>query len=73
MRRIFKVKTGDEVPEDAIYLNTIAQTEEYNQFANDRKEKYVKCYHIWHYFLTGKESPTELPPPNDGEIVTKGG
>lgn len=51
MKKIYKYATGDEIPEGAIYLSTLAQTEVVTE------SKFVrKCWLVWHYFLVEIES-----------------
>jgi hypothetical protein len=45
MKRVLKFATGDEVPSDAVYLTTIAQTHELGE------GKRGDCWYVWHYFL----------------------
>lgn len=41
-KKIYKYGTGDLVPERAIYLTTVKQTEDLNGHP---------CWFVWHYFL----------------------
>lgn len=40
-KRVFKYATGVTIPQGAIYLSTVTQTE-------DRGHA---CWYVWHYFL----------------------
>lgn len=44
MRRIFKYPTGAIIPNGAIFLSTVIQTEIFD------KGKWNKCWLVWHYF-----------------------
>lgn len=46
MKKVFKYTTGQEIPKEAVYLNTIKQTEAYNDVHG-----WEKCWLVWHYFL----------------------
>ncbi len=41
MKKIYKYATGSEIPEGAVYLGTIAQTEE-------NSAGWHKCWLVWH-------------------------
>lgn len=47
MKKIYKFPTGAGVPEGAIYLGTVTQTEIRGEISN----AWVKCWLVWHYFL----------------------
>ena len=48
MKKVFKYGTGYEIPEGAIYLKTIVQTE----IVDDRGFRHgTSCWLVWHYFL----------------------
>ncbi len=47
MKKIYKYGTGDEVPEEAIYLSTIVQ--ELNNSADNINT--ITQRFVWHYFL----------------------
>ncbi len=51
MKKIYKYPTGAEIPEGAVYLSTVTQTEEFNRFANGEEGGWIKCWLVWHYFL----------------------
>lgn len=53
MKKIYKFPTGAEVPEGAIYLNTVTQTKiEQLSIKNGQEYRYFKdCWLVWHYFL----------------------
>lgn len=44
-RRIYKYPTGATIPEGAIYLNTVTQTQE-----RQEGDTYISCWYVWHYF-----------------------
>lgn len=50
MKKVFKYATGKEIPEGAVYLGTVKQTEieDPNNFKNNF---WSKCWLVWHYFL----------------------
>lgn len=65
-KRIYKYPTGAVIPEGAIYLKTVTQTE----VADNKMEHGVcvgytwgKCWLVWHYFLVevSKNKPTNNP------------
>ena len=45
MKKIYKYGTGHEVPEGAIYLNTVIQKE------IELQSEWAKSWLVWHYFL----------------------
>lgn len=45
MKKIYKYATGDVIPEGAIYLGTITQTERLTH-----SQVWEKCWLVWHYF-----------------------
>lgn len=47
MKKIHKYPTGAEIPEGAIYMSTVTQTEK-NKSGYHRWDK---CWLVWHYFL----------------------
>ena len=47
MKKIYKYKTGEEIPKDAVYLNTVAQV----KIKNKRSTSWDDCWLVWHYFL----------------------
>ena len=49
MKRIFKYPTGCQIPEGAVYLSTITQTQEYQ--SRSFGGEWQPCYLVWHYFL----------------------
>ena len=51
MKRIYKYATGDKIPKEAIYLNTVTQIKEYNLDENEWKD----CWYVWHYFLVEEQ------------------
>lgn len=58
MKKIYKYATGEKIPEGAVYLSTVKQTEELKNSAggigSNRDKSYDywdKCYLVWHYFL----------------------
>ncbi len=65
MRKVFKYGTGQEIPEGAVYLNTVTQTkiEAPNHgripcfchndplCSNAPETGWVQCWLVWHYFL----------------------
>lgn len=55
VKKIYKYGTGDAIPEGAIYLSTITQTEievfDSRDGASVAKSHYEKCWFVWHYFL----------------------
>ena len=57
MKKVYKYGTGQKIPEGAIYLSTIKQTE--IQDPVDRV--WYQCWLVWHYFLV------EVPTPSIGQ------
>ena len=58
MKKVFKYGTGEPIPEGAIYLNTIKQTEIFTNIDNKGDESHAfwkKCWLVWHYFLVEVE------------------
>lgn len=58
MKKIYKYPTGAEIPEGAIYLSTVKQTEYYTNISNTgdvSQAFWEKCYLVWHYFLVDVE------------------
>ena len=49
VKRVYKYATGEDIPEGAIYLNTVKQTE------IQKDDKLVSCWLVWHYFLVEVE------------------
>ena len=49
-KRIFKYATGAVIPKGAVYLGTVAQTQ---QVEDDGC--LTKCWYVWHYFLVEVE------------------
>lgn len=49
MRKIYKYGTGQKIPVDAVYLNTIAQTQ------TNTEDGLTPCWFVWHYFLVEVE------------------
>ena len=47
MNKVFKYATGQEVPEGAVYLKTLKQTE----IISEETKKAYPCWLVWHYFL----------------------
>ena len=47
MKIIHKYPTGTEVPDNAIYLNTIIQ----KRIPDKENEVFIECWLVWHYFL----------------------
>jgi len=50
VKKVFKYGTGQPIPEGAVYLNTVKQTE----IGNGHGEM-MKCWLVWHYFLVEVE------------------
>ncbi len=52
MKKVYKYGTGETIPEGAVYLKTVTQTE----IPYDEKVKeWGKCWLVWHYFLVEVE------------------
>ncbi len=54
VKKVYKYGTGDDIPEGAIYLSTIKQTEIENGEVNN-EPYWMKCWLVWHYFLVEVE------------------
>ena len=52
VQKILKYPTGAEVPEGAIYMGTVTQTEIEPKSMPD---VWLKCWLVWHYFLVNVE------------------
>jgi len=52
--RVLKYGTGDIVPDDAIYLETVVQTKQ-PIVRNGRQVSKESCWLVWHYFLVEEE------------------
>lgn len=55
MKRIHKYETLEVIPEGAIYLNTVTQEKEYNEYVNCDQGGFIDCWKVWHYFLVDVE------------------
>ncbi len=52
MKKVYKYGTGHEIPEGAIYLSTVTQTE----ILGEEYDKVVgHCWFVWHYFLVDEK------------------
>ncbi|MGB4971221.1 MAG: hypothetical protein WBO32_01095 [Cyclobacteriaceae bacterium] len=60
MKKVFKYATGDVIPEGAIHLKTVVQTEvdarqlDYDgagHVTGGTVPYWKKCWLVWHYFL----------------------
>ena len=51
VKKVFKYGTGDVIPDGAIYLSTIAQTEIKIHPDRPYLNGHEKCWLVWHYFL----------------------
>lgn len=49
MRRVYKYGTGQEIPEDAKYLNTVVQTR-MPEIAGGITTGWQRCWLVWHYY-----------------------
>ena len=54
MKRIFKYPTGATIPEGAVYLSTITQTQELLH-SRSYGASWVQCFCVWHYFLVNDD------------------
>lgn len=54
MQKIYKYPTGAEIPEGAVYLNTVTQT----QIRESVGKPYETCFLVWHYFLVDVREKT---------------
>ena len=51
-KKVFKYATGDEIPEGAVYLTTVVQTEIIKGTGNPHVGNYKdEVWLVWHYFL----------------------
>ena len=60
-KKIYKFPTGATIPEGAVYLSTVTQTEMYlNVPQNEEKPSgcWEKCWLVWHYFLVEVDQET---------------
>lgn len=51
VRKVFKYATGQPIPEGAIYLSTVTQTERESGNRAGGGKVWEKCWLVWHYFL----------------------
>ena len=54
IKKIYKYPTGVEIPEGAIYLGTVTQTEILENIGKNgdtSRSFWSKCWLVWHYFL----------------------
>ena len=51
MKRVYKFATGQDIPEGAIYLNTVTQTSVPGIVGG----RDISCWLVWHYFLVEVE------------------
>ena len=52
VKKVWKFATGQPIPEGAVYLNTIAQT----QLIHPGEQEWSSpCWLVWHYFLVEVE------------------
>ncbi len=56
IRKVYKYGTGQPIPDGAIYLSTVTQTEihidgHYPSNSAADNERWEKCRLVWHYFL----------------------
>lgn len=54
VKKVFKFATGQIIPEGAIYLSTITQTEILKP--GEQVDIYIPCWLVWHYFLVEVEA-----------------
>ena len=47
VKKVFKYATGQAIPDGAIYLNTVTQTE----ILSEAGDIVASCWLVWHYFL----------------------
>ena len=56
VKKVFKYGTGQVIPDGAVYLSTVAQTEVGQDWVSvdgrghDHSD-WTKCWLVWHYFL----------------------
>jgi len=50
MRRIFKYGTGQEVPANSKYLNTVVQTRCQQVQNGSPTQQWDRCWLVWHYY-----------------------
>ena len=59
VKKVYKYGTGQPIPEGAVYLNTVTQTEFELFDSSDEKpiskRCWEKCWFVWHYFLVSIE------------------
>ena len=51
VKQVYKFGTGENIPEDAVYLGTIKQT----KIRDERSNTWKDCWLVWHYFLVEVE------------------
>lgn len=52
-RRVYKYATGQNIPDGAVYLNTVAQT---TMPDGDPRNIPLSVWLVWHYFLVEVEA-----------------
>ena len=59
VKKVWKFATGQPIPEGAVYLATIKQTEQELFDSSDEKPTanryWERCWFVWHYFLVEVE------------------
>lgn len=48
MKKIYKYCTGDTIPDGAVYLGTVTQTQ---CDIGAKDNEWANCWLVWHYFL----------------------
>ena len=64
MRRVFKYATGEPIPDGAVYLSTVAQSDvEVHDRPNfgEPRSHWEACWLVWHYFLVEVEAARPEP------------
>lgn len=54
MKKIYKYPTGAEIPDGAIYLSTVTQTQIEENTGRNGDTTFAlwnRCWLVWHYFL----------------------
>lgn len=57
VKRIYKYSTGEFIPEGAVYLTSLAQTNQLVQ--REYSTMNEPCWLVWHYFLVEVEEDSQ--------------
>lgn len=57
VKKIYKFATGEAIPEGAVYLSTVTQTQIVDVLRSGSMsvDRTTPCWYVWHYFLVEVE------------------